>query len=121
MRSLDLTTIALLIGLAGIADAAEPMSQSEFQELITGNTMVGEWAGKPYKQFFNENLTTIYQEEDSPQTNGTWSINEQGQYCSVWPPNPKEACYNVTRDGNNLLWESEDNVYPATVVEGNQM
>jgi len=121
MRSLDLTSIALLVGLAGTVGAAEPMRQSEFQELILGNTMIGEWAGQPYKQFFNADQTTIYQEENHPPTNGTWRINEQGQYCSVWPPNPQEACYNVTREGDNMLWESEDNVYPATVVDGNQM
>lgn len=119
---LAITSQILCMALAGlVASAAEPMNQGEFQELISGNTMIGEWAGRPYKQFFNENRTTIYQEENSPPTNGTWSINEQGQYCSVWPPDPQETCYNVTREGNNLLWESGENMYPATVVDGDQM
>ncbi len=121
LRRPDVAAIVLLIGLSGLAHAAEPMTQIEFQELIAGNTMIGEWAGKPYKQFFDMNHTTIYQEENSPPTQGTWRINEQGQYCSVWPPDPMEVCYDVTRDGDNLLWESDDDIYPATVVQGNQM
>lgn len=98
------------------------MTQTEFQALIEGNTIVGEWAGKPYRQFFDEGGQTSYLEQGASVTLGTWRITEDGQYCSVWPPSPQEACYKVERDGDTLLWDGGGGkTYPSDVVPGKQM
>ena len=57
--------VALLVALPAVAAAAElhTMTQTEFQALIEGNTIVGEWAGKPYRQFFDEGGQTSYLEQ----------------------------------------------------------
>jgi hypothetical protein len=93
------------------------MTQEEFTTLLIGNTVVGEWAGVPYRQFFAEDGSTIYL-SGSSKTEGTWRVNEMGDYCSVWPPSSDEACYKVTRLGDELLWYSGDNRYPSHVEEG---
>ena len=122
MRRTILALVALLVALP--AGAAEPhtMTQNEFQTLILGNTIVGTWAGKPYRQFFDEGGQTSYLEKGASVTTGTWRITEDGQYCSVWPPSPQEACYKVQRDGDTLLWDGGGGkTYPSNVVPGKQM
>jgi hypothetical protein len=101
-------------------DEGTIMTPEEFQNILSGNTMIGEWAGTPYRQYFSENGTTIYLSNGS-QSEGTWRITEDGKYCSVWPPSPAEACYIVTRKDQELVWYSGSSRYPAVVVEGDQL
>lgn len=96
------------------------MTPEEFETLLAGNTMIGEWGSSPYRQYFSEDGITIYLSNGS-QSEGTWRIADDGKYCSVWPPSPAEACYIVTRRGGELIWYSGDNRYPAMVVEGDQL
>jgi hypothetical protein len=96
------------------------MTPEEFREILTGNTLIGEWAGSPYRQYFGENGTTMYL-SNSSESEGTWRVADDGKYCSVWPPSPAEACYTVTRQGEELIWYSGSNRYPATVVKGDKL
>jgi hypothetical protein len=98
-------------------DTEVTMTQEEFTTLLTGNTLVGEWAGVPYRQFFAEDGSTIYL-SGSSKTEGTWRVNEMGDYCSVWPPSSREDCYKVTKLGDELIWYSGDDRYPSHVEEG---
>lgn len=44
-------------------------------------------------QTFNAAGGTIYVERDRP-TQGEWYVDEQGQFCSFWPPSYR-ACYEL--------------------------
>jgi hypothetical protein len=113
--------LLLLFVTASVAFAQEEtMTPEEFQNILSGNTMIGEWAGTPYRQYFSENGSTVYLSNGS-QSEGTWRITDEGKYCSVWPPSPAEACYTVTRKGEELIWYSGNNRYPAVLVEGEQL
>ncbi len=95
------------------------MTADEFKQLLSGNTMNGIWGETVYQQYFDPNGRTIYQEEGKRPTFGTWRINEQGRYCSVWPPSKTEACYDVSKEAETLLWsDGRGNVYPATIERG---
>ena len=113
--------IAGLLSLPALAtepgDAKAP-TQAELQQLLTGNTLQGEWGGRPFTQHFAMSGSTRYREGDGPQSLGTWSVNVKGQYSSVWPPSPAEACYDVLVKGNNLLWKSGGKLHPSVVTEG---
>ena len=113
-------TAMLSLPVAAIAgfDEATPPDQAQLQELLSGNTMYGTWAGRPYQQYFSPNGATRYQEDGSPETVGSWQINERGQYCSVWPPAGRWVCYNVRVDGNEIYWQSGDDYYPSEVKAG---
>ena len=95
------------------------MTVTEFKQLLAGNTMNGIWGQNNYQQYFDPNGDTVYQEEGKPETFGTWRINTQAQFCSIWPPSIDEYCYNVLKDGETLLWDDgQGNTYPATVEMG---
>jgi hypothetical protein len=116
-RLLSLLFVASL-ALVSAQDTEVTMTQEEFTTLLTGNTIVGEWAGAPYRQFFAEDGSTSYL-SGSSKTEGTWRVNETGDYCSVWPPSSDETCYKVVKVADELIWYEGDNRYPSHVEEGN--
>ena len=63
-----------------------PMTQDEFCELLSGNSIVGQWAGEDYRQYFAETGSTTYAQRGSRKTYGTWRISDDGKYRSIWPP-----------------------------------
>src|SRR3954465_14966298 len=51
-------------------------------------------------QTFDVNGDTRYVEADGRPTQGTWYVDEDGRFCSFWPPSYR-SCY-------ELLWIVED-------------
>ena len=100
------------------ANAARP-TQSSLKSLITGNSIQGVWAGRPFSQYFSPLGTTDYQETGRQMTSGRWRVNAGGQYCSVWPPSPSEVCYDVRVLGKSIYWRSGDSYYESHVIDGN--
>jgi hypothetical protein len=111
---LFISTLALVFA----QNSEVTLNQEEFTTLLTGNTLVGEWAGVPYRQFFAEDGRTLYLSGGS-KSKGTWRITETGDYCSVWPPSQSEDCYKVTKLGDELIWYSGDDRYSSHVEAGN--
>lgn len=106
--------------LQGDEQPVVDMSRQEFTDFISGNSLLGIWGSAKYKQHFTPQGQTSYQEARNRPSDGTWRINEAGQYCSVWPPSPTEVCYKAQRQGAKLLWyTSEGKVFPADLFEGN--
>ncbi len=119
LHSLLLGLLFFTVALA--QDNEHAMTQEEFTKLLLGNTIVGEWAGSPYRQFFDRGGNTIYIGDDGNRSQGYWRIREDGYYCSTWPPGQIENCYKVALVGEELLWYSGDNRYPSHIIEGNQL
>ena len=120
MRALILLCSALLCGAAQAIDTgdAAPPTQQQLKQMLLGNTLEGEWAGRPFTQHFADNGTTRYREGDGETTHGTWRVIESGQYCSIWPPFPRETCYEVLVKDNRIWWKFGDNIYPSMVSPG---
>ncbi len=110
--------LALPAGAMELGDA-KPPTQAQLTELLRGNTIVGEWDGRPFTQYFAPGGATRYREGDGPASDGSWRVNSAGQYCSIWPPSPAEACYEVRVKGAAILWLGGDKVHPSEVVPGN--
>ena len=107
----------LSVGAMELGDA-KPPTQKQLQLLLSGNTLQGEWDGRPFTQHFEANGTTRYREGDGDTTPGTWRVIDNGQYCSIWPPFPRETCYEVLVKGANILWKSGGKIHPSTVTLG---
>ena len=98
--------LGALLSFAGVAveppKSAQAPDQQQLMELLSGNTLDGVWAGRPFRKYFAPFGSTQYREGNGPPSRGTWRINSSGQYCSVWPPSTREACYEVLIEGNNV-------------------
>ncbi len=123
MKALIPLLVALLASpvFGADVDSATAPGEDELRTLLSGNTMRGRWAGRPYTQFFDPNGQTRYKEDARQLELGRWRVNERGQYCSVWPPSDRWVCYNVRVSGNTLYWQSGDDYYPAEVQSGQHL
>ncbi len=108
------SSVALELPVGAVAP-----SQDQLTRLLSGNTLDGVWAGKPFRQFFEASGATRYQDGNGPTTTGTWRVSSDGRYCSVWPPSSRETCYQVLVAGEQIFWSTGERYYPSRVIEGN--
>ena len=118
MRVLIYLFAALLVGTAAVADEAYSPSRQQLTELLSGNSIEGIWAGRPFLQYFDPAGTTRYREQGGEETEGRWRVNDEGEYCSLWPPSDRWVCYRVTVIGNSIYWKSGDEFYPSEIKPG---
>jgi hypothetical protein len=100
----------------------ERLSGSEIRDWLSGNTVIGAWAGTPYRQYFRTNGTTAYKADGVALDEGRWWVTET-EYCSWWQGSG-EACYEVHRDGDELIWRRKSAFkrgYTAEVVIGDKL
>lgn len=120
-RTALLLILVVLPVIAGkVAESAAPRAptQQQLNELLSGNSMEGIWAGRPYLQYFDPGGTTRYREQDGNETEGRWRIDESGRYCSLWPPADRWVCYQVVVSGVDIYWKSGNEYYPAEIKPG---
>lgn len=106
-----------------------PVTEVELQELLAGNTIIGDWFGEPYRQFFDQDGTTTYVPDGARPSTGQWRVDAvSGNYESWWNDRDGWERYEVTGDGDAFYWSevgadgtTSGRPSPFTVVEGNQL
>jgi hypothetical protein len=99
-------TIIILLSLASPALAAETLLKGpDIFVILNDHVLTTTQNGEPADQIFQKNGATFYNAGGS-QSQGSWKV-EGDQYCSVWPPNPTWACYDVARDGDRVTFISK--------------
>ena len=123
MRLPALLLAMVLLLAAGPASAMpERLSGPEIRDWLRGNPVVGAWAGTPYRQLFRPDGTTAYKADGVALDEGRWWVTD-AEYCSWWQGSG-EACYQVLRDGDELIWRTKGvfkRSYMAEVVAGDQL
>lgn len=112
----------MLATAAPAAAMPERLSGPEIRDWLLGNTVVGVWAGTPYRQLFRPDGTTAYKADGVPVDEGRWWVTDT-EYCSWWQGSG-EACYLVLRDGDDLIWRTKGvfrRSYSAAVAPGDQL
>jgi len=108
-----------------VQDVSGPVlvSADEIEAALNGNTVVGNWVGEDYQQYFDPSGETIYLPDDGRVSTGQWRVNVQsGQYESLWPSDREWDAYDVLRDGDQWYWTGGGvDMSPFTVAEGNQL
>ncbi|MEM7268526.1 MAG: hypothetical protein AAF401_04650 [Pseudomonadota bacterium] len=99
-------TLILALMLLASTTQAEPqrMTAAEIEPLLTGNTAVGEWRGRWYRQLFRADGSTIYAEKGRRSALGEWRVNsETDDFESLWPGGAWEP-FGVARIDGGLFW-----------------
>ena len=111
-----------LILLAGATEAQSVKLQDyEIEALLTGNTAVGVWEGSQYRQYFDEDGTTIYAQDDARATLGEWRIKGE-EYQSIWPNDAEWEGWFVMEYAGDFYWVNKTT--PPTkfrILEGRQL
>ena len=125
MSNVRLLLLAAVVGVSIAGDASampERLSGAQIKAWIDGNTVVGVWAGTPYRQLFRGDGTTAYDAEGAARDEGRWWVTET-EYCSWWAGSGN-ACYQVLRDGDTLIWRTKGlfaRTFEARVLPGDQL
>jgi hypothetical protein len=122
-RRLGGIALLLALGVATPAAAmADPLSGEQIRAWIDGNTIVGNWAGTPYRQYFGPDGLTTFEADSAPAEIGRWWVTEV-EFCAIWPTGG-QVCYRVVREGETLIWQTMNpwgENFTAEVLDGNQL
>ncbi len=119
----------ILAGLAALAVTSGaamtdpvPLSATEIEDLLSGNTTVGIWSGTAYRQYYYSNGLTTYLPAEGPVENGKWRANHAtNMYESHWGRAGWSA-YGIAKEGDVLFWVERDGTMQAFTVEpGNRL
>jgi hypothetical protein len=122
IRSLLLASIFFVAVASPAAAMPERLSGAQIKGWIDGNTVVGVWAGTAYRQVFRPDGTTAYDAAGAARDEGRWWVTDT-EYCSWWSGSG-EACYQVLRDGDMLIWRTKGvfaRSFEANVLAGDQL
>jgi hypothetical protein len=108
------------LGLSGIAAADGELSAKEIDNLLSGNTVVGDWGGK-YKQYYATDDFTIYLPNGGKGAEGKWRVNADTDMYESWWAETGWTPYGIARDGVNYVWiDDKGKRYSFTVEKGFQ-
>jgi hypothetical protein len=117
VRAALLFSIALALLAATEPAAADPvkMTGAEIEAALTGHSIEGVWGSTRYVSSFDAHGGTISTANGRAPAHGRWSVKGD-QYCSVWEQSG-EACYDLERDGDTILWIVPETGarYPSTL------
>ena len=103
---------ALAVAFACVAAPcfAEPvaLTATEIEATLSGKTVIGDWKGRAYRQYFNTDGSTIFAMRRAQSTLGEWRVNaDTNQYESKWN-DPEWESYGVSKDGATFYWTGRD-------------
>jgi hypothetical protein len=90
------------MGFANATATETLLKGPDIQLLLADVVVYGELNGQLIDQIFQKSGVTFYS-SGGGQSQGSWNVTGD-QYCSVWPPNPTWACFDIARDGNNVTF-----------------
>lgn len=123
MKRLLVATITLVF--AGLLHAGEKtLSAAEITQLLSGNTAVGRWIDHNYRQYFSDDGSTIYAQENARSSVGRWRVNSStNQYESWWERSGWGSGYEITLKEGVYYWVSSGAGEPQSfaIVPGQQL
>lgn len=102
---------------AGAFAEERRMTGEEISQALTNNTWIGTDSKPPWKQFFNEDGTTWFEDGRSPTSYGLWEVRNHA-YCSEWGGGAW-SCYKVNKTAEGIVWIGKErgDRYPAKLFE----
>jgi hypothetical protein len=92
-----LTTAALAatltIGLSCSAIAGDYLDSAAIRDLVTGNSLHGDYDGSKFKQNFHADGTVVVFIAGDQVYNVNWIANERNQYCEYWGEEWGWSCF----------------------------
>ncbi len=106
MKSLLLTTLLMF---SAAAQAGDPLTVDQLKALIPGNSVSGfaDSLGKNYTAYYSPDGKLVQVLENKLKRQGTWSINDEGYFCTQFPTQQKK-CTKITQDANGEYHRIKD-------------
>lgn len=99
--------------------AAQQMTASEIEDVLTGNTIEGSFNSISYRQYFAEDGTTIYVPKEGKPAQGRWRVDpETDVYESWWVSTGWIPFAMIDMPEDDYAWVNGDQIEPFEVTEG---
>ena len=99
----------VVLGLVGAVLALSPagaeekhLGGAEVRTLLAGHSVAGVDDGGPWTQDFAGDGGTVHK-QGTGQSTGIWDVRGD-QYCSRWPPGETWTCFDMARDGQDIVF-----------------
>lgn len=122
LRRVAIIGLALMIATPLFAQSVK-LTSVEISTLLTGNTAVGVWEGAKYRQFFNEDGSTVYAQEGGQSSLGEWRIDaSRDEYQSIWVGDVEWEGWYVMEYLGTYFWVSKSTPpTPFKMLEGQRL
>jgi hypothetical protein len=122
LRRIAIIGLALMFATPLFAQSVK-LTAAEISTLLTGNTAVGVWEGAKYRQFFNEDGSTIYAKEGGQFLLGEWQIDvSRDEYQSIWAGDVEWEGWYVMEYLGTYFWVSKRTPpTPFKMLEGQRL
>ena len=122
LRRIAIIGLALMFATPLFAQSVK-LTAAEISTLLTGNTAVGVWEGAKYRQFFNEDGSTIYAKEGGRFLLGEWQIDvSRDEYQSIWAGDVEWEGWYVMEYLGTYFWVSKRTPpTPFKMLEGQRL
>jgi len=123
-RRVLLSGLAMIMACVGLPASAESrrLSAAEIEALLAGNTIVGQWSGTGYRQFFAADGQTVYVPATGAAEEGQWRVNaESDEYESWWRSTGWTPYAMVQMAQDRYAWVNGDSLEPFDIVQGRQI
>jgi len=111
---------ALLVALAGCGD--DKLNGEELRAALSGNSAVGQTGdAHRYTVFFSASGAVHMAVENGFIDEGRWWVTAEDLYCRRWVrvDGGQEACFTVTRKGDDLTFTRGEELLTVSLVSGN--
>ena len=132
MAKIILAGAALALFVGGVlyllfrpgAGRMQPLTKADITTLLSENTVIGEWNGTPYRQYFMADGVTYFAPKDAGATRGKWRVSKDGNNYQSWWTGPGENWedFALMRTAEGLAWVDETGgIFPFEVLTGQQL
>lgn len=121
--SLLTATLALCLTIPVLSWADKiKLHAAEIEELLTGNTVDGTWAGSEYMSYFGTDGVTVYVPDEGASDKGKWRVDPENDAYESWWSSTGWTPYGVLQDGDTYYWvDSDGEEHPFVILEGKQV
>ena len=120
--------LSLALGLLtspALAQEATPvtvqLTAAQITELLAGNTTIGTWSGKGYKQYFATGGMTMYVPDGGQPDQGKWRTNPTTNQYESWWRMTSWTPYTIVMTNDGYAWVNGESLEPFKVMAGKQV
>jgi len=114
--------VALLTALSGSVVAGDYLDSAAIRDLVTGNSLHGDYDGSQFKQNFHADGTVVVFIAGDQVYNVNWIANERDEYCEYWGDEWGWSCFKFQEPVNGKLTAvkvgEEKSVYTWNLEKG---
>ena len=113
---------ATLTLVPGSVSAQErDMTAAEIKEMLSGNTIRGEWNGSAYTQYYAPDGATVYVPEGGKPDKGKWRVNPETDEYESWWRRTGWTPYAVVETADGPAWVDGGDRWGFKVMDGKQL